>query len=69
MLENEEKNENAAFVSFCGDIDLTAFSENPNLKDIWARHVRDMLENEEKNENVEFRVKKVEYIQAEVGPF
>jgi hypothetical protein len=28
-----------------------------------------MLENEEKNENVEFRVKKVEYIQAEVGPF
>jgi hypothetical protein len=39
------------------------------LKDIWARHVRDMLENEEKNENVEFWVKKVEYIQAEVGPF
>uniref|UniRef100_A0A2K2BML7 PAP/OAS1 substrate-binding-related domain-containing protein n=1 Tax=Populus trichocarpa TaxID=3694 RepID=A0A2K2BML7_POPTR len=56
MLKNEEKNENAAFVSFCGDIDLTAFT----------RQVRDMLENEEKNENVEFRVKKVEYIQAEV---
>jgi hypothetical protein len=69
MLKNEEKNENAVFVSFCGDIDLTAFSENPNLKDTWARQVRDMLENEEKNENVEFRVKKVEYIQAEVGPF
>ncbi|KAI5599466.1 hypothetical protein BDE02_02G197600 [Populus trichocarpa] len=66
MLKNEEKNENAVFVSFCGDIDLTAFSENPNLKDTWARQVRDMLENEEKNENVEFRVKKVEYIQAEV---
>jgi hypothetical protein len=31
MLENEEKNENVAFVSFCGDIDLTAFSENPNM--------------------------------------
>ncbi|KAH8516935.1 hypothetical protein H0E87_005045 [Populus deltoides] len=28
--------------------------------------VRDMLENEEKNENAEFRVKEVQYIQAEV---
>jgi hypothetical protein len=27
-----------------------------------------MLENEEKNENAEFRVKEVQYIQAEVGP-
>ncbi|KAJ6915210.1 hypothetical protein NC651_017255 [Populus alba x Populus x berolinensis] len=61
MLENEEKNENAAFVSLCGDIDLTAFCENPNLKDTWARQVRDMLENEEKNENAEFRVKEVEH--------
>ncbi|KAJ6972491.1 hypothetical protein NC653_032930 [Populus alba x Populus x berolinensis] len=49
-----------------GDIDLTVFSKNPNLKDTWAHQVRDMLENEEKNENAEFRVKEVQYIQAEV---
>ncbi|KAG4138589.1 hypothetical protein ERO13_D07G143400v2 [Gossypium hirsutum] len=49
-----------------GDIDLTAFSKNQNLKDTWAHQVRDMLENEEKNENAEFRVKEVQYIQAEV---
>uniref|UniRef100_A0A2P2M8I4 Uncharacterized protein MANES_01G247200 n=1 Tax=Rhizophora mucronata TaxID=61149 RepID=A0A2P2M8I4_RHIMU len=49
-----------------GDIDLTAFSKSQNLKDTWAHQVRDMLENEEKNENAEFRVKEVQYIQAEV---
>ncbi|KAI3818515.1 hypothetical protein L1987_12324 [Smallanthus sonchifolius] len=49
-----------------GDIDLTAFSNNPALKDSWASEVRDMLETEEKNENAEFRVKEVQYIQAEV---
>ncbi|CAL8123638.1 unnamed protein product [Prunus armeniaca] len=49
-----------------GDIDLTAFSKTQNLKDTWAHKVRDMLENEEKNENAEFRVKEVQYIQAEV---
>nr|KJB09662.1 hypothetical protein B456_001G155400 [Gossypium raimondii] len=49
-----------------GDIDLTAFSKNQILKDTWAHQVRDMLENEEKNENAEFRVKEVQYIQAEV---
>ncbi|KAL4379905.1 hypothetical protein GQ457_02G001120 [Hibiscus cannabinus] len=49
-----------------GDIDLTAFSKNQSLKDSWAHQVRDMLENEEKNENTEFRVKEVQYIQAEV---
>ncbi|OWM68659.1 uncharacterized protein LOC116196331 [Punica granatum] len=49
-----------------GDIDLTAFSENRNLKDTWAHQVRDILESEEKNENAEFRVKEVQYIQAEV---
>ncbi|OMP08591.1 hypothetical protein COLO4_06299, partial [Corchorus olitorius] len=49
-----------------GDIDLTAFSKNQNLKDSWAHQVRDMLEKEEKNENAEFRVKEVQYIQAEV---
>lgn len=51
-----------------GDIDLTAFSKNQNLKETWAHQVRDMLENEEKNENAEFRVKEVQYIQAEVRP-
>ncbi|GMH21737.1 hypothetical protein Nepgr_023579 [Nepenthes gracilis] len=49
-----------------GDIDLTAFSKNQNLKDTWANKVRDILEIEEKNENSEFRVKEVQYIQAEV---
>ena len=49
-----------------GDIDLTAFSNDQNLKDTWANKVRDMLENEEKNENAEFHVKEVQYIQAEV---
>ncbi|XP_023004913.1 uncharacterized protein LOC111498083 isoform X1 [Cucurbita maxima] len=49
-----------------GDIDLTAFSRNHNLKETWAHQVRDMLESEEKNENAEFRVKEVQYIKAEV---
>ncbi|XWS32056.1 hypothetical protein CRYUN_Cryun23aG0128200 [Craigia yunnanensis] len=49
-----------------GDIDLTVFSKNQNLKDTWAHQVRDILENEDKNENAEFRVKEVQYIQAEV---
>ncbi|GAB4844588.1 hypothetical protein Ancab_037987 [Ancistrocladus abbreviatus] len=49
-----------------GDIDLTAFSEDQNLKETWASQLRDMLESEEKNENAEFRVKEVQYIQAEV---
>lgn len=50
-----------------GDIDLTAFSKNQNLKDAWAHQVHDMLQNEEKDENAEFHVKEVQYIQAEVG--
>lgn len=49
-----------------GDIDLTSFSKNQTMKESWAHQVRDMLENEEKNENAEFRVKEVQYIQAEV---
>lgn len=49
-----------------GDIDLTTFSNNQNLKDTWANQVRDVLQNEEKNENAEFHVKEVQYIQAEV---
>ncbi|XP_062091423.1 uncharacterized protein LOC133797517 isoform X2 [Humulus lupulus] len=49
-----------------GDIDLTAFSKNQNLKETWAHQVRDMLQIEEKNVNAEFHVKEVQYIQAEV---
>ncbi|XP_015690873.2 uncharacterized protein LOC102715550 isoform X2 [Oryza brachyantha] len=49
-----------------GDIDVTAFSGSEELKDIWANLVRDALEHEEKSENAEFRVKEVQYIQAEV---
>ncbi|XP_058225624.1 uncharacterized protein LOC131334561 isoform X2 [Rhododendron vialii] len=49
-----------------GDIDLSAFSNNGDLKDTWANHVHDMLKGEEENENAEFRVKEVQYIQAEV---
>ncbi|KAK9076370.1 hypothetical protein SSX86_004704 [Deinandra increscens subsp. villosa] len=49
-----------------GDIDLTAFSSNPNVKDSWAVEVCDLLQMEEKNENAEFHVKEVQYIQAEV---
>ncbi|KAH9731626.1 NTP transf 2 domain-containing protein [Citrus sinensis] len=48
------------------DIDLGAFSDDQTLKDTWAHLVHDMLENEEKNEHAEFRVKEVQYIQAEV---
>lgn len=51
-----------------GDIDLTVFSENLNLVDTWANEVRNILEREEKSENAEFRVKEVQYIQAEVCP-
>ncbi|KAJ7965382.1 Poly(A) RNA polymerase cid14 [Quillaja saponaria] len=49
-----------------GDIDLTTFSDNQNLKETWANEVRDILESEEKSEDAEFRVKEVQYIQAEV---
>ncbi|CAA3008977.1 Polynucleotide adenylyltransferase [Olea europaea subsp. europaea] len=49
-----------------GDIDVTAFSHDQNLKDTWANQVRDMLENEEKNQNAEFHVKEVQYIHAKV---
>jgi len=52
-----------------GDIDLTLFSNNETLKDTWANQVRDVLENEERSENAEFRVKEVQYIQAEVRSF
>ncbi|KAG2564354.1 hypothetical protein PVAP13_7NG131557 [Panicum virgatum] len=49
-----------------GDIDVTAFGNSEELKEIWANLVRDALEREEKSENAEFHVKEVQYIQAEV---
>ncbi|GAV66220.1 NTP_transf_2 domain-containing protein [Cephalotus follicularis] len=49
-----------------GDIDLIAFSTNKKLKDTWANEVRYVLESEEMREDAEFRVKEVQYIQAEV---
>ncbi|CAK7324123.1 unnamed protein product [Dovyalis caffra] len=49
-----------------GDIDLTVFSEDQNLKKTWANEVRDILKHEEKSENAEFHVKEVQYIEAEV---
>ncbi|KAK1269044.1 hypothetical protein QJS04_geneDACA013978 [Acorus gramineus] len=48
-----------------GDIDLTACSPNQALKDTWATTLRDLLEKEEKSQIAEFRVKEVQYIQAE----
>ncbi|KAK1289226.1 hypothetical protein QJS10_CPB18g00059 [Acorus calamus] len=50
-----------------GDIDLTVLSENQTLKDTWATMLRDLLEREEKSQTAEFRVKEVQYIQAEVS--
>ncbi|KAL6648582.1 hypothetical protein ACP70R_012806 [Stipagrostis hirtigluma subsp. patula] len=49
-----------------GDIDVTAFGNSEELKDNWVNLVRDALLHEEKSENAEFRVKEVQYIQAEV---
>ncbi|KAK9665295.1 hypothetical protein RND81_14G103300 [Saponaria officinalis] len=49
-----------------GDIDLTAFSEDHNVKDIWAEEVQVMLQKEEKNEHAVFPIKEVQVINAEV---
>ncbi|XP_062216440.1 uncharacterized protein LOC133916674 isoform X2 [Phragmites australis] len=49
-----------------GDIDVTAFSNSEELKEIWANLVRNALEHEEKSENAEFSVNEIQYIQAEV---
>lgn len=49
-----------------GDIDLTAFSDNDDLKDTWATTVCGVLENEAKSENADFCVREVKFIQAEV---
>lgn len=52
-----------------GDIDLTAFSEEPSLKDNFIPQVLGILRNEEINENAEFHVKEVQFIPAEVLVF
>ncbi|EFJ38851.1 hypothetical protein SELMODRAFT_70578, partial [Selaginella moellendorffii] len=49
-----------------GDIDLTAFSGHQHLQESWANDVRAVLEAEERSKDAEFRVKEVQYIQAEV---
>ncbi|KAJ3673135.1 hypothetical protein LUZ60_006509 [Juncus effusus] len=49
-----------------GDIDLTALTGDNDAKEIWANKVRHALECEERNGNAEFRVKEVQFIQAEV---
>ena len=49
-----------------GDIDLTAFSNDQNFKDSWVHDVRNILLSEGIGEDAEFRVKEVQYIQAEV---
>ena len=49
-----------------GDIDLTALSHQRNLKDSWANDVKNVLEGEGRNQNSMFRVREVQYIQAEV---
>ncbi|KAF1865345.1 hypothetical protein Lal_00004719 [Lupinus albus] len=50
-----------------GDIDLTAFSYNQDLKDSLVHEVQRVLESERnKNKNAKFHVKEVRYIEGEV---
>ncbi|CAM6097828.1 unnamed protein product [Calypogeia fissa] len=49
-----------------GDIDLTIVSRDPQLKDIWYKKVRKRLEEAERNQEGKFRVKEIQYIDAEV---
>eukprot|EP00897_Mesotaenium_endlicherianum_P001132 jgi/Mesen1/11019/ME000098S10414 len=49
-----------------GDIDLTAFSLIPHVKDTWANEVRAILEQEEHSVDAEYQVKEVQVINAEV---
>lgn len=50
-----------------GDIDLTALSVHTDLKETWAKDVEKALKRaEDDSDNSEFRVKEVQYIQAEV---
>ena len=49
-----------------GDIDLAAFSDNQHSNDNLVNEVRNILESEENSEAAEYRVKEVQYIEAEV---
>jgi len=49
-----------------GDIDLTALSVHADLKETWAQDVLKALKRAEEDADAEFRVKEVQYIQAEV---
>lgn len=49
-----------------GDIDLTALSVHTDLKETWAQDVVKALKHAEEDADAEFRVKEVQYIQAEV---
>lgn len=49
-----------------GDIDLTALSFNTELKETWATDLHNILKKEEQNADAEFRVKEVQYINADV---
>ncbi|KAE9608891.1 putative polynucleotide adenylyltransferase [Lupinus albus] len=49
-----------------GDIDLTVFSDKQDFKNTLVHAVRGVLESEQKNINAEFRVKEIQYIEAEV---
>lgn len=47
---------------------MTAFSEDLDFKDSsWANGVQGILDTEQKRESAEFKVKEVQYIQAEVS--
>ncbi|KAH9314338.1 hypothetical protein KI387_022965, partial [Taxus chinensis] len=49
-----------------GDIDLTIFSNFLNIEDKWPNNVRAVLEGEEYSKDAEFRVRELQYINAEV---
>ncbi|XP_020587138.1 uncharacterized protein LOC110029263 isoform X2 [Phalaenopsis equestris] len=49
-----------------GDIDLTIFSDDENLKNTWAGKVHQVMKEDQKNENAKLYVKEVQLIEAEV---
>lgn len=49
-----------------GDIDVVAFAHNQPFRSSWANDVRAALDREEKKQQAEFRVREVQFIQAEV---
>lgn len=49
-----------------GDIDVVAFASGQPFRSQWANEVRAALDREEKKQQAEFRVREVQFIQAEV---